>query len=166
MSHSGRSIHFIEDQDVPPMAYAEQFADPDPSKALPPEELLRQARLIISTQLGADPLLRRHVRDLYKNFAQVSVSPTEKGKSKIDEYHTYYVSMNHNGGRCLLAYIGTGLQILAEQAHHEDAPRDPVLAYPKSGRGLASTRLDHTAKGYSADVRQPTSRIFQFGQLQ
>ena len=99
MSHSGRSIHFIEDQDVPPMAYAEQFADPDPSKALPPEELLRQARLILSTQLGADPLLRRHVRDLYKNFAQVSVSPTERGKSKIDEYHTYYVSISHNG-RC------------------------------------------------------------------
>ena len=86
--------HFVEDQDISPVAYANQFVDPDPSKAVPPEELLRQARMIIATELGADPILRQHVRDQFKAYAQVSILPTERGKQKIDEYHPYYVRVS------------------------------------------------------------------------
>ncbi|KAH8116918.1 transcription elongation factor SPT6 [Phellopilus nigrolimitatus] len=87
---SGPNVHFVEDQELSPSAYAEQFTDPDPTKALSAEEVLRQARLIIASELGVDPLLRRHVREAFKNFAQVSVLPTERGKHKIDEYHAYH----------------------------------------------------------------------------
>jgi transcription elongation factor SPT6 len=45
----------VDDQDLAPEAYAEQFMDPDPAKALPASELLRRARMIIATELGKDP---------------------------------------------------------------------------------------------------------------
>ncbi|EJD02347.1 transcription elongation factor SPT6 [Fomitiporia mediterranea MF3/22] len=88
---AGHNVHFVEDKDLSPAAFAEQYADPDPSKALPAEDLLRQARMIIATELGIDPLLRRHVRDTFKNHAQISILPTDRGKTKIDDHHVYYV---------------------------------------------------------------------------
>jgi transcription elongation factor SPT6 len=75
------------------MAYAEQFSDPDASIAQPPDELLRRARMILSTELGKDPLLRHAVRDLFKREAIISVLPTDRGISKIDEHHEYFVSL-------------------------------------------------------------------------
>ena len=83
--------HFVEDQDFNPIVYAEQFTDPDASKAQAPEELLRRARMILSTELGRDPLLRQEMRNTFKENALVSVLPTEKGKVKIDEHHLYFV---------------------------------------------------------------------------
>jgi len=84
-------VHFAEDQELNPSSYAEQFADPDPMKAQTPEELLDRARLILSTELGKDPLLRDYVRKLYKDEAQVTVEPTERGVIKIDQNHPYNV---------------------------------------------------------------------------
>ena len=55
--------HFIDDQELNPIAYAEQFSDPDLATQSP-EELLRRARLILATELGKDPLIRQEVRDL------------------------------------------------------------------------------------------------------
>jgi transcription elongation factor SPT6 len=74
------------------MAFAEQFSDPDASIAQSSEELLRRARMILSTELGKDPLLRHAVRDLFKKEAVISVLPTDRGISKIDEHHEYFVS--------------------------------------------------------------------------
>ena len=74
------------------MAYAEQFEDSDPAKAQPPEELLRKARMILSTELGKDPLLRSQMRKLFKEEALLTVEPTERGITKIDENHPYFVS--------------------------------------------------------------------------
>lgn len=90
-------LHYVDNQNLDPLIYAEQFADPDPSKALSPEELLRRARMIIATELGKDPLLRDHMRQLFKKHATVSVNPTDRGITKIDEQHVYYVSF-----QCLL----------------------------------------------------------------
>lgn len=81
----------VEEQDVDPLAYADQFVDPDPTKALALEELLRRARMILATELGKDPLLRQEMRDRFKREALVSVQPTERGISKIDEQHPFYV---------------------------------------------------------------------------
>lgn len=92
----GQNLHFVEDHDLPPAVYAEQFADPDETKAVPAEDLLKQARMIIATELGYDPLLREYVRDQFKLHAQVSCVPTDKGKIKIDQFHPYYVSLNRN----------------------------------------------------------------------
>jgi transcription elongation factor SPT6 len=72
--------------------YAEQFADPDPEKALPPEELLSRARMILATELGRDPILRHEIRHLYQKEALISCLPTEKGISKLTAYDKVFVS--------------------------------------------------------------------------
>jgi transcriptional accessory protein Tex/SPT6 len=87
-------VHFVDDQDLNPIVYAEQFGDPDPTKAQSPEELLRRARMILSTELGKDPLLRNQIRKVFQEDARISVEPTERGITKIDEHHMYYVSAN------------------------------------------------------------------------
>ncbi len=94
---SERHVHFIDDVDVNPIAYAEQFIDPDPTKAQTPEELLRKARLILSTELGKDPLLRNRIRMVFRETAHVTVVPTERGIQKIEENHPYFASIpSHN----------------------------------------------------------------------
>jgi transcription elongation factor SPT6 len=90
---SGTKSYWVDDQDLAPESYAEQFVDPDPVKALPASELLRRARMIIATELGKDPLLRQVVRQKFKSFARVSVQPTERGSNKIDEHHPYFVRL-------------------------------------------------------------------------
>jgi transcription elongation factor SPT6 len=90
---SGTKSYWVDDQDLAPESYAEQFIDPDPTKALPVSELLRRARMIIATELGKDPLLRQVVRQKFKAFARVSVLPTERGLNKIDEHHPYFVRL-------------------------------------------------------------------------
>ncbi|KAI0306468.1 transcription elongation factor Spt6 [Multifurca ochricompacta] len=87
---SGTKSYWVDDQDLPPESYAEQFVDPDPAKVLPVSELLRRARMIIATELGKDPLLRQVIRQKFKGFARVSVQPTERGLNKIDEHHPYF----------------------------------------------------------------------------
>ena len=89
---SGRKLTFPEDPDVPPLVYAEQYTDMDATRGLPAEDVLRRARMIVATELGRDPLLRKEIRSTFKAEARVSVSPTEKGVSKIDDHHKYYVS--------------------------------------------------------------------------
>ena len=89
----------MEDPDLPPTQYADQFVDTDPVKAVPPEELLRQARMILSTELGIDPILRDEIRKLFKTNTLISVEPTERGKAKIDDHHPFYV--------CLSTYIAS-----------------------------------------------------------
>jgi transcription elongation factor SPT6 len=42
----------VDDQDLAPESYAEQFIDPDPAKALPGSELLRRASMVIHQQKG------------------------------------------------------------------------------------------------------------------
>jgi len=83
--------YFVEDQDLSPMVYAEQFVDINSAREQTPEELLSQARMILSTELGKDPLLRQDIRELSKEHSHVSVVPTEKGISKIDSQHPYFV---------------------------------------------------------------------------
>jgi transcription elongation factor SPT6 len=91
---SGTKSYWVDDQDLAPESYGEQFIDPDPTKALSVSELLRRARMIIATELGKDPLLRQVVRQKFKASARVSVLPTERGLNKIDEHHPYFVRLN------------------------------------------------------------------------
>ena len=90
---STNNAHFVEEPDVNPLAYAEQFVDPDPSKAQPPDELLRRARMIFSTELGKDPILRQEIRNVFKAEAQVSVTPTERGITKITDHDPAFVRL-------------------------------------------------------------------------
>ena len=50
----------------------------------------------VATELGKDPILRHHIRELFKSHATVTVIPTEKGVSKIDDFHPYNVRNRQN----------------------------------------------------------------------
>lgn len=90
--NAGHHVHFVEDVDVNPIACAEQFVDPNPIKAQTPEDLLKKARLILSTELGKDPLLRNQLRILFREEARMTIEPTERGIYKIEDTHPYFVS--------------------------------------------------------------------------
>ncbi|CCO27991.1 Transcription elongation factor SPT6 AltName: Full=Chromatin elongation factor SPT6 [Rhizoctonia solani AG-1 IB] len=87
INFSGQKVHFPDDQDLPPRAYAEQFITENCPTA---EEALVMARMIIATELGRDPQLREAIRNQFKEQALLSCEPTEKGKTKIDEAHACY----------------------------------------------------------------------------
>ncbi|KAF8625819.1 hypothetical protein AX15_005199 [Amanita polypyramis BW_CC] len=87
---ASQRLHFVDDQELNPIVYAEQFADPDPLKAQAPEELLSRARMLLSTEIGKDSLLRNEFRKLFREEAQITVEPTERGVAKIDERHPYF----------------------------------------------------------------------------
>jgi transcription elongation factor SPT6 len=84
-------VHFIDDHELKPEAYAEQFMDIDGSGSSS-EAVLTKARMILATELGKDPLLRDHVRSMFKGNSHVSCSPTERGLLKIDEFKPWFVS--------------------------------------------------------------------------
>ncbi|KAH9854249.1 transcription elongation factor Spt6 [Lenzites betulinus] len=116
---SDHNTHFVEEQELNPLACAEQFADPDVTRAQPAEELLARARMIIATELGKDPLLRNEMRNTFKSNALVSVSPTERGITKIDEQHPYFnfkYLLNKNAGEMLQS--PQFLNILAAESDH------------------------------------------------
>ncbi|KAI0831325.1 transcription elongation factor Spt6 [Trametes gibbosa] len=116
---SDHNTHFVEEQELNPLAYAEQFADPDVTRAQPADELLARARMIIATELGKDPLLRQEMRNTFKSNALVSVSPTERGITKIDEQHPYFnfkYLLHKNAGDMLQS--PQFLNILAAESDH------------------------------------------------
>jgi transcription elongation factor SPT6 len=87
---AGYHAHFVNDPDLNPIVYAEQFVDSDPAKVVTAEEILKRARMILATELGKDPLLRNQIRKLFKDEARITVMPTERGVAKIDESHPYF----------------------------------------------------------------------------
>lgn len=111
-SHS----HFVDDPELNPEAFAEQFVDAEAGHQ-DSQYVLARARMIIATELGKNPLLRQEVRSLFKTYAHVSVVPTERGISKIDEHHIYFVcDMFLRVCWSLLTTAGSELQILARKA--------------------------------------------------
>ncbi|KAG8895581.1 Transcription elongation factor spt6, partial [Tulasnella sp. 403] len=77
------------DQAIQPLNYAEEFVS-DSAIARTPEKQLELARMIIATELGKDPLMRKEVRTVFEKNAVVSVLPTDKGNEKIDDFHPYH----------------------------------------------------------------------------
>ncbi|KAI0065393.1 transcription elongation factor Spt6 [Artomyces pyxidatus] len=119
MNFISPNSHFVEDQDLKPETYAEQFADPDPTKAQSGSELLQRARMIIATELGKDPLLRQEIRQKFKTSARLSVLPTERGITKIDEHHSYFAfKYLMNKEAVELTKSHQFLNILAAEAEH------------------------------------------------
>jgi hypothetical protein len=128
---SSNHVHFVEDQDLNPMVYAEQFGDPDPTKTQPPEELLRRARMILSTELGKDPLMRNQIRKLFQQEALISVEPTERGITKIDEHHMYFVSAILPGRNITTIFCFTELQISPPQKYPGHVGLPPVSQHSR-----------------------------------
>jgi len=82
--------HFVDDPELNPEAYAEQFTDAETGHQ-EAQQVLARARMIIATELGKDPLLRQEMRAAFKTNAHISVLPTDRGVNKIDEHHQYFV---------------------------------------------------------------------------
>ncbi|KAJ7219342.1 transcription elongation factor SPT6 [Mycena pura] len=104
-------VHFVEDQELNPIVYAEQFVSPDPLQAQPPEELLSRARMIMATELGKDPLLRDHMRKLFKGEGRLSVEPTDHGVSKITNDDKFF-SFKYLHQKPVRDMLGSGSQFL------------------------------------------------------
>ncbi|KZT42027.1 transcription elongation factor Spt6 [Sistotremastrum suecicum HHB10207 ss-3] len=147
---------FPEDPDLPPLVHAEAFADPNNEKAEAPEYLLQQARLLISTELGKDPLLRREIRARFKEDATVTITPTEKGLNKIDEHHPYH-NFKYLKTKPVKAMLDTPqfLNILAAEAEHLitvhiDLPPGPLHEFQSAlMEGFTSDSFSDTVKAWN-----------------
>jgi transcription elongation factor SPT6 len=51
---------------------------------------LRGCRYVAAMELAYEPRVRRCLRDIYRRFAVVSTTPTQKGKDEIDAFHDCY----------------------------------------------------------------------------
>ncbi|MBW0479878.1 hypothetical protein O181_019593 [Austropuccinia psidii MF-1] len=84
-----KKIHFKKDSSLLPLIYAETFCDQD-TEFDDAKKTLEAAKLIISSDIGRDPLLKKRVRQLFQDYGVVTVTPTESGMIKINELHPYF----------------------------------------------------------------------------
>lgn len=50
--------------------------------------------MICVTEISRDPQIKKSVRKFFKDYGTVSVKPTDKGMSKIDDQNPFYVSFS------------------------------------------------------------------------
>lgn len=81
--------YFPDDDALAPEALADQFVDPNIG-ARSADAALTLARVLLSAEIGKEPILRREVRKLFRDYATVTVRPTERGQAKIDEEHPFW----------------------------------------------------------------------------
>ncbi|KAI0340086.1 transcription elongation factor Spt6 [Trametopsis cervina] len=152
---SSSTTHFLQEQELSPQAYAEQFVDPDPTKAQSPDELLRRARMILATELGKDPLLRQEMRNCFKAEALVSVLPTERGVSKIDEHHKYFnFKYLHEKRAATMLHSPQFLYILEAESQHLVTV---TISLPPGITGAFERRLN---EAFASDSYSDTARAW------
>lgn len=81
--------YFPEDDAKAPEALAEEFVNVQ-SGARNADQALNLAKILVSHEVGREPLLKREARRLFRDHATVTVRPTERGQLKIDEEHPYW----------------------------------------------------------------------------
>lgn len=82
----------VEDAVNAPDAEAYEMTQSSTTAFKDERTLAGAARHLLVSQLSADPLMRQHLRQMYEGMASVSVKPTERGQTVIDEGHPYAVS--------------------------------------------------------------------------
>jgi len=87
LSHDKR--YQKEDPPLEPLVFAETFCDPE-TEFEEPKKVIEAAKFILSTDIGRDPLLKKHVRHLFQSHGVVTVTPTDTGVHKINELHPYF----------------------------------------------------------------------------
>ncbi|KAJ3168283.1 Transcription elongation factor spt6 [Geranomyces variabilis] len=55
-----------------------------------PQRVLEGARLMLATEMAADPTFRAFVRKVYTSDAILNIAPTKKGGREIDHHHPFY----------------------------------------------------------------------------
>ncbi|KAF9917029.1 Transcription elongation factor spt6 [Lobosporangium transversale] len=79
--------HFPEDVAISPHEAAEKYVE----RGFPStDRVVVMAMSMISQEVAVDPQVRKAVRQKYESAACVTVTPTEKGMTVIDELHPYY----------------------------------------------------------------------------
>lgn len=82
--------YYPDDQALAPTVYAQEFVSAE-SGAATPDAALDHAKMLLSHEIGKDPMLKREARLLFKTYALVDVAPTDRGTLKIDDQNPYYV---------------------------------------------------------------------------
>ncbi len=77
-----------QDPDVSPFKFAEQFTGAAWG-AQSPEIAIAKAKMMLSQEIGKDPILKREIRQLFKDAAEINIEPTERGMTVIDDQHPY-----------------------------------------------------------------------------
>ncbi|GAA5841172.1 hypothetical protein JCM11251_003227 [Rhodosporidiobolus azoricus] len=80
--------HYAEDPAVPPLELASEHAGTDEYPSA--EAALEAAKMILVTEVSAEPLLRKEARRVFKDHAVVTVEATKVGETKIDPLNPYY----------------------------------------------------------------------------
>ncbi|SPO19824.1 probable Transcription elongation factor SPT6 [Ustilago trichophora] len=71
-----------------PFKFAEQFTGAAWG-AHSPEIALAKVKTMLSQEIGKDPILKREMRQLFKDAAEINIEPTERGMTAIDDQHPY-----------------------------------------------------------------------------
>lgn len=77
----------VLDEDMDPDAFADLYVTDEVRSA---DVALESAKFVCMQEIGHDPMIRRLVRQAFRDKAVVSVRPTELGKAKINQYHPYF----------------------------------------------------------------------------
>ncbi|KAI1316773.1 Transcription elongation factor spt6 [Mortierella claussenii] len=105
--------HFPEDVAIPPHEAAEVYV----ARGFPStDRVVAMAMNMISQEIAVDPQVRKAIRAKYENTACVSVTPTEKGATVIDELHPYYPFKRLSQKYVRDFHDGQYLQILQAQS--------------------------------------------------
>ncbi|KAI5481871.1 transcription elongation factor SPT6 [Pseudohyphozyma bogoriensis] len=140
---SGTKTHFAEDPDKEPPMLSEEFTSGEYATG---EVALSAAKMILVHEISHDPNLRSMTRGFFKDYAVLTVNPTIKGRTKIDELHPFY-PFKYLKEKQIQAVVASRLflQILAAQA--EDLVTIRVFL-PDSARNKL---FEDFRKGYVSD---------------
>ncbi|KAF9148713.1 Transcription elongation factor spt6, partial [Linnemannia schmuckeri] len=81
-----------------------------------PQKVISMAVEMMTQEVTVDPLVRRAIRTKYETASCVTVTPTEKGVSMIDELHPYYPFKRMTQKNVREFHDGQFLQILQAQS--------------------------------------------------
>ncbi|ORX33718.1 transcription elongation factor SPT6, partial [Kockovaella imperatae] len=81
--------HSLENPDRMPLDLAEEFAGTG-TMFTTAGEALDTATQILVAEMAKDPSIRQQARDFVEACGTVTVTPTERGQTIIDEYHIYH----------------------------------------------------------------------------
>lgn len=141
----GARVHVPEDSDVPPGDLAEELGI-----------ALAQARMLLSHEIGREPLLRKEARALFRSHALLDVEPTERGMARIDEGHPYY-SFKFLRAKPVAAVLQNASQFLQIVHAEEERLVAVTLRLPTDVASRFERRL---IENYQSDGLSDVSRLW------
>ncbi|KAF9935112.1 Transcription elongation factor spt6 [Linnemannia zychae] len=111
---SKNSHHFFpETPNTSPEEAAQEYVG---KGCLSTEKVITAAVKMMAQEIAVDPQVRRAIRTKYETDGCVTVTPTEKGATTIDEFHPYYPFKRMTKKNVLEFHDGQFLQILHAQS--------------------------------------------------